>query len=468
MKKIITFLVLTIMCFVSVKTYAHEELPYNKQGIGLNLLDPQYFEKTSNTHLEYNAWIDVDLDFGYTILFRGIESADPGATIDVEFETGQTASFKRREELELIFDIKLNQVDYSSMPNYFRISSINCKEITEKPIEYIKNNVTMYYSGYEDFYTKYFYDENYNNKVENPTIITSVDDKVDVDKLFSKFIVRHETYNVDVKKTDVDDYEHKYNIPGVYEYKYELSTKGSCCTKGIKILVFKPDEPILEGPKEWLIYSDEALCGGYTTKEYFDSYYDLKYGSRETTLEYKLVDKDNKEYLLSEISNGDGEYKLIVTGKYKGQQIAYLEAKFVVIDDSPIEVFNPNFLINITDAKNYSNEQLCDYLDTLLKMNDVYAKDLTILSSTYKGNEKVEGMYEINYSYKVGDRIEFAKASINVSKNNKDEILEVNNKISKENTDYTQVIISSIFLIISLSILTYIVIDKHKNRKNNL
>lgn len=466
-KVIILFLTVFVFAFCSINAFAEEpNYPVINLGMGTNLLDPNYLY-IEGGDLEYRAWIPLEENQDYCLFFNNMEWEEDNVTVYIEFDDGAVESYSKHDQIEPIFYLTFKGIKGIENKKYFRISATQGVYFSD--LERLKKSVTIFYSGGEEYYQPYFYDENYKEK-DDYVLVTTPDYKLDLDYILSKFKAIDEYSNPKLELVDDGGYNENYMKTGTYNVTVKAYNSASYNLASFKILVFEMDVPIIEGPDKLEYAITDCFPSASTGLEWFRSIYKFTYGSRNVSIDYVLKDKDNKQVLLGDISNIPGTYKLTINGIYNGNIVVYKEVELIIDVDIYPDVFYPNFMINLSSTTNATNEQLENYLNQLLKYQGLLVDNVSIISNSYQGNEKVEGVYEIIYEYEIDGHAYISKASINVNKNNKNDINNSSDSIVIKSDDNKMVEYISMCIIglIILLMVSYYCIEKYKNRKKSI
>ena len=418
MKKILLFII-SVVCiatyFVRVNVNA-SSYPLSNSGLGMNILDPQYFAKDSSGNLTYEAWIPFDEQMDYKFYFRGFSSTKLSDTITLEFkETGNSIDVTRDTELELLFSLDFNsnfQEDDES--TYFRLVSTSVDALNNASIDDIKANACIFDASGDYYYMPYFYDESYVSYTSSATVVTTTDHLIDVESFIDEVYVQTDRGSCTTTISS-DGYTDNYQTPGTYKVIYNTMKTSFSRDFLLYIVVFSADQPVISGSDSLTYYVSGDFSGYISSSDFFDTLYTFTYGTREVSMEYIVTDSDGNEVTFESICSVAGEYTLTINGIYKSEIVATKTVSLIIDDDTCPEIFYPNYIISLSDTTEATNEELCDYLEAMLASSNIYVDNISVISSTYKGNGNIEGNYEIIYQYSVDGATYIAKANINVS-----------------------------------------------------
>lgn len=434
MKKrlLIIFLVFIMSLCFNLKSNASysESLPVSN-STSYNLLNPEYI-RLNNGVISYEGRIQYKTNTKYYLGISGVET-DNDASVLIETSTQGSKTLNRVKAIKFIFLLDFTTSGgFTSLSNntntlYFTISDLKCDALTNMSLETLKSSMYVRKYGEGSLYSLYVDDTN-TPLSKDKAIVTSTDNKLDLNELGKKIIIN----NVEGSATLKDDggYNTKYQTAGVYTVKYEIKIPNRILTSSLSIYVFEKATCDIEGPDILDFETVQNFEGFYTFEEYIRDKYSVSYGGRDVTLGYSIFNPNdsNHELKFKDVILTAGEYILLIEAYYNGSIVKSHQVSLIIENDEEvIEVYFPEVLLTLTTLETYNDTQLCAELEKTLKLLGLNVSNVCILNSEY--SESVgAGEYNVYYSYEIENKSYFNKAIIKVEEDNNtsDEIIDIN------------------------------------------
>lgn len=470
MKKRILIILLVFvlsLCFNLKSNAAYSESLPVSNSTSYNLLNPEYI-KLENGVISYEGKIQYNSDTKYYLGISGVETSDDASVL---IETGSQGSntLNRVKAIKFIFLLDFTTSGgFTSLSNntnasYFTFSNLKCDALTSMSLDTLKNS--MYVRDFDEgsYYSPYVDDTNtLVNK--DKAIVTSTDNKLDLDELGHKICINKFEGSASLK--DDGGYNTKYNTPGVYTIKYLIATPLRITTESISIYVFKKAACNIEGPGELDFETAQDFEGFYTFQEYVEATFTVTYGDRDVTLEYELFVEDTTEEIeFKDAIQKAGKYRLFIHAMYNGARVDTYPVTITVEDDEEaIEVYFPEVLLSVTTVSTYNDIQLCEELEKTLKLQGLNVSNVCILNSEYSENAGA-GEYNVYYSYEIDSKSYFNKAIVKVEQeenNTSDKVTD--NKFLNNKLTGASIALISISSVLVILVVGYLIIRlKHKH-----
>ena len=428
-----------------------------EESISSNLLDPTYLVKDEDGTIHYDALIPYNTGDIYYLGIEGVETSE-NLTINVESSQSTGNTITRVKSIKLIFEFTFDlSGDTNSIQadenGYFRFYNLKCDALSDLSLDELKTKIYLNNDSMPRYhYTEYVSSKNYNNLDTSYSLITSVNNKLDLEALKKSFkIIHNDTATISL--TSDGGYNDSYQTPGLYTVTYNLSSSNSSKDYKFNIYVFKEATPVINGDETIVIEMNcNQLEGFFTANDYFNSLFSMSYGGRTTSLNFTILDSDNKEYKLGDIYSHEGEYILRIDGIYNNEIVATKNVTLKIVNNQTPEIYFPTITVKITEISNYTDEELCELLKKTLALEGITASNVTIANTTYSSGAKA-GVYDISYTYDVDGITYFATGNIEVSEN------------SSNNANVIRIVSLSLIATIILTSTIIFVVIKFKHKK---
>ena len=468
MKKRILIILLVFvlsLCFNLKSNAAYSESLPTSNSTSYNLLNPDYI-KLENGVISYEGKIQYNSDTKYYLGISGVETSSD-ASVLIETSSQGSKTLNRVKAIKFIFLLDFTTSGgFTSSTNdtntlYFTFSNLKCDGLTGMSLDTLKKSMYVRNDAEGSYYTPYV-DDNYTPVSKERAVVTSTDNKLDLNELGNKFYVNK--YEGTTYLKDDGGYNSKYNIPGVYNVKYQI--------KGVResyafvsIYVFKKEACVIEGSSALSFETVYNFNGYFTFQEYIEANYSVSYGDRDVTLEYELFVEDTTEEIeFKDAIQKAGKYRLFIHAMYNGARVDTYPVTITVEDDEEtFEVYFPEVLLTVTTLNTYNDTQLCAELEKTLQLKGLNVSKVCILNSEY--SESVgAGEYNVYYSYDIDSKTYFNNAIVKVTEDNNsiDEIIDINPEDKKlTGASIALISVSSVLIVL---VLGYLIIRlKHKH-----
>lgn len=467
-KRILIFLLVFVLllCFNLKSNAAYSETMPVSNSTCYNLLNPEYI-KLENGVISYEGKIQYDSDTKYYLGISGVETSND-ASVLIETSSQGSNTLNRIKAIKFIFLLDFTTSGgFTSLTNntsslYFTFSNLKCDALKSMSLDTLKNS--MYVRDFDEgsYYSPYVDDTNTLIK-KDKAIVTSTDNKLDLDDLGHKIIINKFGGTASLK--DDGGYNTNYKTPGVYTVKYEITAPTRITTESISIYVFKKASCVIEGPTDLDFETAQDFEGFYTFQEYIEATYTVSYGDRDVTLGYNIYDADTTEEIeFKDAIQKAGTYRLIIYAMYNGTCANTYSVTLLVEDDEEaIEAYFPKVLLSITTLNTYNDIQLCEELEKTLQLQGLNVSNVCILNSEYSENAGA-GEYNVYYSYEIDSKSYFNKAIIKVEEENNTSDKVTDNKALNNKLTGASIALISISSVLVILVVGYLIIRlKHKH-----
>lgn len=466
MKKrmLIILLVFIFALCINLKSNAaySESLP-ESNSTSYNLLNPEYIRKSGNV-ISYEGRIQYKANKKYYLGISGIETSD-NATVTIDTSEQGSKSLERVKAIKFIFLLDFSSSGpftqtSNSSTLYFTFSNLTCSCFQNVSLDTLKSSMYVRSIDEGSYYSPYVDDTN-TLVDKSKAIVTSTDNKLDLDQIGQSFIVNGR--NGTIRLESDGGYSVNYQTPGVYVASYYVSTPTRTLYSSVSIYVFEKASCQLSGPTSLSFETASNIEGYYTFQEYVEAKFTASYGGREVKLGYKILDSNGNVMKFEDVIQKAGIYRLYVMAYYNGKEVTENDIELEIEDDEEvIEVYFPYVILDLTTVKTLTEPQLCAELEKTLQYKGLSVSNVCILKSEY--NESTEkGEYNVVYSYDVEGTTYINQALIKVvEEQTSDDVIDDNTpKKGLNGGSIALITISSVLLVLVLGY-TFIRI-KHKH-----
>ena len=461
MKKIMFIICSIAILFLVNPIYAEEyHLEYEKleDGIGLNKLNPDDL-----THTIRQDQMTVYLKGYYTIpanttyaLYASYDfTGDVSTTGDIVYGLWDTQTKEFLVKTEIGWNLGgwyayahiVNNTDkdcymyiydfgvwegYSSQTAY---QNVIMQEIAN-PFE--NEEIIHEYKGYVNFYSE---SSGYDLCKEERTLTVVEGTNLNDDDL--KELVVCEGFYGSLEPISVEtNYE---STPGNYVCTYNYDN-GQRYTLNIQVI--EDIVPTIEGPS--VVTINLTDWNYYTKYDLFENYIGI-YGTQS----YRMMLSEESEVLFEKAYGYPGTTELTLECTFAGGKVAHKTITLQVINDGYYEFYVKNYILKTSVTEEMTEDQIKDYIDANLNFDLGQKVDsLEIISNAYNGNEHKSGKYEVLFKYRVNKHEYLSSLTIEVN-----EPVEIN-------TNWINIIIPSVSIIMVLSMGVILIIQRRKVRRS--